>query len=387
MRNEGFTVTAKLDASTGLIYGELGEHRRTWMDKMGSAVGLNQGEPATPRDGAAIEITGLLYSAVRWVERLASSSITSSSSSTAAAAEQAIGGGGGGGGGGGSIKQPSFSFKGVTLPDNSFLSFADWGNRIQANFERLYYIPTLSSSSNKKKKEEEEEEEEEEKSFSINSSLVNRRGIYKDVVGASAEWNDYQLRPNFVIAMSVAPSLFSSSRRANHALCAFEQFLLGKLGVKTLDPSDWAYRGDYDNSRNDGVDKSTANGWNYHQGPEWLWPLGYFLRARMNFPPPRSAFPTMSDTINDNKNDGDGGDNDDSNFSWPSYEALKRYIYARLSPHRSHMESSPHGALPELTNANGAFCKDSCVVQAWSSATLLDTLYDLHCLQQEEEEG
>jgi glycogen debranching enzyme len=60
---------------------------------------------------------------------------------------------------------------------------------------------------------------------------------------------------------------------------------------------------------------------------------------------------------------------------------LKRFIYARLSPHSSHMETSPYGDLPELTNSNGAFCKDSCVVQAWSSATLLDTLFDLHCIQ------
>ena len=178
-----------------------------------------------------------------------------------------------------------------------------------------------------------------------------------------------------MIAMTVAPSLFSSARRANTALCAFEQFLLGKLGVKTLDPSDWAYRGDYDNSRNDGVDKSTANGWNYHQGPEWLWPLGYFLRARMNFPPPRKVFRNIDLVVDDDD------ENDDSNYSWPSHEALKRFIYARLSPHSSHMETSPYGDLPELTNSNGAFCKDSCVVQAWSSATLLDTLFDLHCIQ------
>jgi hypothetical protein len=35
--------------------------------------------------------------------------------------------------------------------------------------------------------------------YNVNSSLVNRRGIYKDVYGSGEgrEWSDYQFRSNF----------------------------------------------------------------------------------------------------------------------------------------------------------------------------------------------
>lgn len=94
--------------------------------------------------------------------------------------------------------------------------------------------------------------------------MVNRRGIYKDVYGSCSEreWADYQLRPNFPIAMAVAPELFDDAH-ALDALKTTDRLLRSSLGMKTLDPSDLQYRPIYDNS-NDSADSLVAKGWNYH---------------------------------------------------------------------------------------------------------------------------
>ncbi|GAA5919360.1 hypothetical protein JCM6882_000241 [Rhodosporidiobolus microsporus] len=309
MSDKGFNIDIDVDWKTGIIFGGNEFNCGTWQDKMGeSAKAGNKGLPGTPRDGAPVEITGLLKSALTWVAELSA--------------------------------KGQFPHKGVTATVDGkerLVTYKEWADLIQRSFERLYYVPADPSH---------------DANYDINPSLVARRGIYKDVYGTPAERAraDYQLRGNFPIAMSVAPELFTP-KLALDALAVLEANLVGPLGVKTLDPADQDYRGDYDNS-NDSWDKHIAKGWNYHQGPEWVWPLGYFLRAHLIFDTQVGA----------------GKADPTSTF---------HHIYTILARHRAHLAHDPWAGLPELTNANGAYCHDSCRTQAWSTSTILDALDDM----------
>ncbi|EIW71077.1 hypothetical protein TREMEDRAFT_37541 [Tremella mesenterica DSM 1558] len=310
MRNEGFDQKIWVDWETGFIFGGNKFNCGTWMDKMGSSEKAgNKGLPATPRDGSPVEITGLLKSTLTWLDKLS--------------------------------RKGEFPFKGVTASvrgEQRLVTYKEWADLIQTSFERCYYVPSDPA---------------EDASFDINPGMINRRGIYKDVYGTpkDREWSDYQLRPNFTLPMIVAPELFTPSR-AITALQVADAVLRGPLGMKTLDPSDSQYRPDYDNS-NDSTDQSIAKGWNYHQGPEWLFPTGWFLLAYLKFD--RVA--------------GDGQKDPSRTYHFISNILLK---------HAAHIKSDPWRGLPELTNSNGAYCHDSCRTQAWSASTILDVLEEMH---------
>lgn len=127
------------------------------------------------------------------------------------------------------------------------VTYKQWSDLLQKSFEKSYYVPADPTQDSK---------------YDVNPAMVNRRGIYKDVYGTpkDREWSDYQLRCNFPLAMIVAPELFNPEH-AMGALKIAEASIKGPLGMKTLDPMDSQYRGNYDNS-NDSSDRSVAKGWN-----------------------------------------------------------------------------------------------------------------------------
>lgn len=232
----------------------------------------------------------------------------------------------------------------LTVQDGSTLEVAVWYSRLRANFERHFYVP----------EEGEEGEAAPPGGWVLAREVINRRGIYKDTCGASAVWADYQLRPNFLVVLAVAPELCRPDR-ALRALQTADRLLRGPLGVRTLDPADWAYRGEYRN-RLDGDDRSVARGFNYHQGPEWVWPLGMLLQARLALA--RHA-PELAGA------------------------GAAAWCAERLRGVRAHLAGSGGlwAGLPELTNREGAPCEDSCPTQAWSAATVLHALLQLEPYQ------
>lgn len=286
MKPEGFQIDVKVDWETGIIFGGSQSNCGTWMDKMGESDRAgSKGVPGTPRDGAAIEITGLSYSALKWVSELHGAN--------------------------------RFSHEGVELEHGKKIKFSDWAGKIKEHFEKCYYVAVDP-------KDDVEDD--------VDPVIVNRRGIYKDLYRSGKEYEDYQLRPNFPIAMTVAPDLFTPEK-ALGALEVVDAVLRGPTGMATLDPSDLNYRPYYNNSE-DSQDFATSKGRNYHQGPEWLWPTGFFLRALLKFDLMRRK-------------------TDEQRLE--SFQQVTR----RLAGCKKAIEDSPWRGLTELTQKNGEYCADS----------------------------
>src|SRR5690606_7922389 len=112
-----------------------------------------------------------------------------------------------------------------------------------------------------------------------------------------------------------------------------DKVLCGPTGMATLDPIDLNYRPNYNNSE-DSTDFATSKGRNYHQGPEWVWPRGYFLRAWLKFDLPRRK------TLHERTE-------------------MFQLITKRLEGCKRAIWESDWKGLTELTNNDGAYCADS----------------------------
>eukprot|EP01017_Pseudomicrothorax_dubius_P022918 TRINITY_DN2467_c0_g4_i2.p1 TRINITY_DN2467_c0_g4~~TRINITY_DN2467_c0_g4_i2.p1 ORF type:complete len:791 (+),score=167.00 TRINITY_DN2467_c0_g4_i2:1-2373(+) len=288
----GFEVNLKLDLETGFIYGGNNKNCLTWMDKMGSShKAKNAGLPATPRDGAPIELTALLKFAVSNFSKLHARGV--------------------------------YPYEGVTVNQTNF-TFEEWEKKIQDNFERLYFVPSEARSQ---------------------LQPHQRKTVYRDVIGATDEKEVYRLRPNVCVAMSVASELFVHEH-AVECLKIIQENLVEErsLGIKTLYPQDPLYVSYYDYN-DDTTHFKVAQGFSYHNGPEWVWLFGHFLIAKLRY-----------DTFSNTQFLAD----------FASY----------TSNHMRHVETNDWRSLPQLTNHNSEYCKFANKSQASSVACLLEAFFE-----------
>ncbi len=95
------------------------------------------------------------------------------------------------------------------------------------------------------------------------------------------------------------------------------------------------------------TDSTTTMYFKLNQGPEWLWPMGFFLISKIRF----NKFETKQE--------------------------LHEYIYYIISSHAEYLKFDSWRGLPELMNKENIQCPGSCKTQAWSVATLLEALFNL----------
>ena len=290
MTDEGFNIKIYLNEENGFIYGGNKFNCGTWMDKMGSSEKAgNKGHPATPRNGADVEIIGLLYYTLKKLSKL--------------------------------NEEGKYPHSEVVLNSGKKLSYEDWSEKIKLNFEKYFFI-------------------EKKNSYSAHDN------VYKDYISDDNDLrHEAQLRPNVFIPMAIAPELFNREHAIKFMKLS-EQYLIVNncIGVRTLDFSDKNYNGDY-YPDNDSNDYHLAHGLNYHNGPEWVWPAGFYLMSKINF-----------NELNENIFDD---------------------ICKRLIPYEKYILNDPWSGLPELTNKDGKLCPGSCNTQAWSISTIIEAVDEL----------
>ena len=290
MTDEGFNIKIYLNEENGFIYGGNKFNCGTWMDKMGSSEKAgNKGHPATPRNGADVEIIGLLYYTLVHLSKLK--------------------------------EEGKYPYNEVVLNSGKKLTYEQWSEKIKSNFEKYFFIEKKNSSS-------------------------AHDNIYKDYISDDNDLrHEAQLRPNVFIPMAIAPELFNREHAIKFMKIS-EEFLIVNncIGIRTLDFSDKNYNGDY-YPDNDSNDYHLAHGLNYHNGPEWVWPAGFYLMSKINF-----------NELNENIFDD---------------------ICKRLIPYEKYILNDSWSGLPELTNKDGKLCPGSCNTQAWSISTIIEAVDEL----------
>ena len=147
---------------------------------------------------------------------------------------------------------------------------------------------------------------------------------------------DAAIRPNQIFALSL-PHRMLDAERERSILDVVERELLTPYGLRSLSPSDAAYRGTY------GGDPYSRDG-AYHQGTVWAWLMGPFIT------------------------------------SWVHIRGKEADVRANarrmLRPLLRHVEASGLGHISEIFDGDAPHVSRGCFAQAWSTAEVLRTFVE-----------
>ncbi|HEU4387868.1 MAG TPA: amylo-alpha-1,6-glucosidase, partial [Blastocatellia bacterium] len=154
-------------------------------------------------------------------------------------------------------------------------------------------------------------------------------GCLYDVI--TEDQRDTSIRPNQILAVSLEYSMLARDK-AKRVVEVVERELLTPFGLRSLAPSDPAYRPHYEG----GVwDRDTA----YHQGTVWPWLMGPFVTAHVRV---------------------NGGT-----------KSARERARGFLVPLESHLLEAGLGHISEILDAESPHESRGCVAQAWSVAEVL----------------
>lgn len=158
---------------------------------------------------------------------------------------------------------------------------------------------------------------------SFNAQFWNEpAGCLYDVV--DGERRDASIRPNQVIALSLGYTMVAPER-ARRILEVVKNQLLTDFGLRTLAPSDPAYRGHC-------AGDQAARDSSYHQGTVWPWLLGPYLRACEKF------------------------------------QVETAHCHTNL---KNHLKVAGLGSISEIFDGDKPHTPRGCIAQAWSVAEVL----------------
>ena len=270
------------------------------MDKVGtSAKGKNKGIPATPRPGADIEIISLVYSSLDFVVNMGNYNY--------------------------------FQYKSVKLENNMNYPYTQWKLLIKDSFEDEFFVKKFNVEIDNPYNNE------------WNSNPI-KANIYKDYKNKNdVNIYEFQLRPNFLIALYYSPELFTYNNIIN-AINNVELFLLRNdsnvIGLKTLDKTDKEYNGFYDKKETNNF--LVSGGFNIHNGIEHTWLYGIYLLLKIKY------FFIENKSINNNTTE----KNEDLKCK------IIKYASNKLIPIMNVIKNNKWFGLPEMTDEIGNIIED-----------------------------